>query len=295
MENITKEQRLKMLAAAEIVDGGDMAVIKKLIEIQDSVESGIKEIESTLEMTRGVASTIENGKDGLNGRDGIDGRNGVDGRDGTNGRDGRDGKNGLNGKDGTSGLDGLNGQDGSPDNAKQVRDKLESLKEDERLDISAIKGIDQKDSKLSDDIVARAMSIFDHRTSYLINAVSALKTQVANSSSSGGSGHIIQDEGVSLTARAKLNFVGGGVTATDNPGAGSTDVTINAGSFGLLTLNSGSVNGVNQTFTFSGAPNVIVVDQGRIMQKVSSDGNTNWSGTTTVVLQVAPNFDIFAY
>ena len=45
-------------------------------------------------------------------------------------------------------------------------------------------------------------------------------------------GHIIQEEGVSLAARAKLNFIGAGVTATDNPGDGSTDVTIPGGGGG---------------------------------------------------------------
>jgi hypothetical protein len=43
------------------------------------------------------------------------------------------------------------------------------------------------------------------------------------------SGHTIQDEGSDLTARAKLNFTGTGVSAADNPGTGATDVTINAG------------------------------------------------------------------
>lgn len=44
----------------------------------------------------------------------------------------------------------------------------------------------------------------------------------------GGGGHTIQDEGVPLPAEAALNFIGAGVTAVDNPGAGSTDVTIPA-------------------------------------------------------------------
>jgi len=44
-----------------------------------------------------------------------------------------------------------------------------------------------------------------------------------------GSGHTIQDEGVPLTQRTNINFIGAGVTATDNLGADSTDVTINAG------------------------------------------------------------------
>jgi hypothetical protein len=38
--------------------------------------------------------------------------------------------------------------------------------------------------------------------------------------------HVLQDEGVSLPARSKLNFLGTGITATDNSGADSTDVTI---------------------------------------------------------------------
>lgn len=45
----------------------------------------------------------------------------------------------------------------------------------------------------------------------------------------GGSAHIIEDEGTPLAARAKLNFIGAGVTATDNAGANSTDVTIPSG------------------------------------------------------------------
>lgn len=44
-----------------------------------------------------------------------------------------------------------------------------------------------------------------------------------------GSGHVIKDEaGADLTARRNLNFTGAGVTATDNAGTNSTDVTIPA-------------------------------------------------------------------
>ncbi len=42
----------------------------------------------------------------------------------------------------------------------------------------------------------------------------------------GGSAHVIQEEGTPLTARANLNFVGGGVTATDDAGNDATVVTI---------------------------------------------------------------------
>jgi len=45
------------------------------------------------------------------------------------------------GVDGLDGKDGIGGKDGSPDFAEDVRNKLELLQEDERLDISAIRGI----------------------------------------------------------------------------------------------------------------------------------------------------------
>ncbi len=57
---------------------------------------------------------------------------------------------------------------------------------------------------------------------------------------------------------------------------------------------SGTVNGSNTSFVFSTAPNIISVD-GITMNKVSSDGTVNWTGTTTVSLTIAPIFDIFAY
>jgi hypothetical protein len=45
----------------------------------------------------------------------------------------------------------------------------------------------------------------------------------------GGDRHIIQDEGVDLPDQPRLNFIGAGVTATDNPLTLVTDVTIPGG------------------------------------------------------------------
>lgn len=42
----------------------------------------------------------------------------------------------------------------------------------------------------------------------------------------GGSGHSIEEEGTPLTARSKLNFVGGGVTVTDDSGDDASVVTV---------------------------------------------------------------------
>lgn len=62
------------------------------------------------------------------------------------------GLDGKDGKDGADGKDGKDGKDGSPDTAEQVRDKLEELKEDERLDISAVRGVDKKIEKIAKKI-----------------------------------------------------------------------------------------------------------------------------------------------
>lgn len=39
-------------------------------------------------------------------------------------------------------------------------------------------------------------------------------------------GHTIRDEGVIINQQPYLNFIGTSVTITDNPGTGSTDVTV---------------------------------------------------------------------
>lgn len=49
----------------------------------------------------------------------------------------------------------------------------------------------------------------------------------------GGAGYVqIKDEGIILTARTKINFIGAGVTAVDNAGTTTTDVTIPGGGGG---------------------------------------------------------------
>jgi hypothetical protein len=60
---------------------------------------------------------------------------------GDSGKDGKNGKDGLDGKDGIDGTNGLDGKDGSPDTPTQIVEKLESLKDDARLDAKAIKGL----------------------------------------------------------------------------------------------------------------------------------------------------------
>ena len=72
--------------------------------------------------------------------DGMDGKHGKDGKVGPRGQKGDPGKNGKDGRDGES-IKGDSGKDGSPDTPKEVRDKLASLKDEERLDAKAIKNL----------------------------------------------------------------------------------------------------------------------------------------------------------
>lgn len=53
-----------------------------------------------------------------------------------------------------NGRDGTDGKDGSPDTPEEVRDKLQSLKEDERLDKSAVKGFQEEIEELKKKVSA---------------------------------------------------------------------------------------------------------------------------------------------
>lgn len=95
---------------------------------------------------------------------------------------------------------------GLEDSPTQTRDKLESLKGDERLDISAIKGIETSHTTLSDAIINRAIGIVDQRTSFLINKVSNLQTQV-NNTTSGGIGAILTATGTIDDSNTSFTFI----------------------------------------------------------------------------------------
>lgn len=62
--------------------------------------------------------------------------------------------------------------------------------------------------------------------------VQAAIEEVASEAGGGGSAHTIKDEGSAMTQRANLNFVGAGVTVTDDAGNSETEVTISGGGSG---------------------------------------------------------------
>ncbi len=100
------------------------------------------------------------------------------------------------------------------------------------------------------------------------------------------------------TRYTDINFLGNGVaySAVDNNVTKQVDLTLTAsgtGGSGYQIPLTGTVNGVNKTYTWTTAPNALVVD-GLTINAISSDGTVNWVGTTSTVLTIAPNFNVFA-
>lgn len=97
-------------------------------------------------------------------------KNGKDGRDGTDGKDGKPGAKGDKGEPGPigrslfggTGADGVAGKDGSPDTPIEVRDKLETLKDEERLDASAIKNLPKAVERMASYNVLTPHALLNH-------------------------------------------------------------------------------------------------------------------------------------
>jgi hypothetical protein len=120
-------------------------------------------------------------------------------KNGKDGKDGRDGKDGENGKD---------GKDGSPDTGEQVRDKLSSLEGDDRLDASAIKGLDYV------------------KPNDLRNAINSIPR------GGGGSGGIeVFNSTGKVGSGSGLKFIGSGISSITNDGR-MTTVNLSGGGGG---------------------------------------------------------------
>lgn len=158
-------------------------------------------------------------------------------------------------------------------NAFDVRDLVESLTGDDRISKNAIKGIDAIEEQIK---------------SIELRPVGGRGTSV---------GIQLYVDGVRKGRVSTVNLVAGsGITLAHTTSGQRNDILITAGgssAFTKLTA-TGTVDGSNTSFTFTTAPQIIVVD-GRAQQKTQSDGTVNWTGTTSVTLTIAPQFDIYAY
>lgn len=92
-----------------------------------------------------------------------------------------------------------------------------------------------------------------------------------------------------------INFTSG-ATVT-NAGGGQANVALTGGAAISVMVPTGTLDGVNKVFVFASAPSVVILDNGIIMNKVNRapDSTVNWTGTTTITLAQAPNFNIFGY
>lgn len=94
---------------------------------------------------------------------------------------------------------------------------------------------------------------------------------------------------------ADINIISSGATVVNNDVTKKTDITLIGGGGGSATPQQPLTGALGQgTFTWATAPGIIFIDHIPYVQ-TSSDGTSNWTGTTTTVLQNAyPINDIFA-
>lgn len=193
------------------------------------------------------------GEKGLKGDKGDKGDSGKNGKDGNDGKSGEDGLDGLSGKDGTNGRDG---RDGSPDNAFDVRNKLELLNGDERLKIESIRGAKELRDELLEMMNRGLMSLDNNR-------VLGIKVK-------GGAANFANE----------ITFIGATVTPNHEQGV---DVTINELSGGIPIF-SEIVAGSIDTFTLAFVPigNILLILNGQVAT-LTNDYTINGKIITTVL------------
>lgn len=150
---LNEKQQKKVDKLSLHLEDKDVALHQEIVEINDHLEAIHENLEKIaekepMEMPEihkikidGFDAIQIKGDKGDTGEKGEQGERGLDGKDGKNGLDGL---NGIDGKDGVDGKNGENGKDGSPDTAEDIVKKLETLDGDDRLDKSAIKGLDEE-------------------------------------------------------------------------------------------------------------------------------------------------------
>lgn len=254
-DRVLKKAKAK-LALDNYVEATDFNAFRK--EVRSGLDHITKQVgpkgESGEDGKRGEKGDKgEKGEKGDPGEKGEKGDKGDTGPKGDTGEKGEKGDPGLDGEKGEKGDKGDKGDDGSPDTPAEIRDKLSSLKDDERLDIDSIKGVYALKKKLDNTITvynsgnAGPITKIDatpHRTFYsdengdiqeLSHGTSGqvLTSNGASSAPSwqaggGGGGHVISESDVDVTQRTNLDFAGGHFTVTDDAGNDSTDITLDS-------------------------------------------------------------------
>lgn len=132
-----------LILLAEI-DDLSTHIDESLAEVGIAFDKAVEEVKANTPDLAKIVSDIR-GKDGTDGPQGPIGPQGetIVGPQGPQGPQGVPGRSmiALRGPKGADGFPGPAGKDGSPDTAEQVRDKLELLQGDDKLDKNAIRGI----------------------------------------------------------------------------------------------------------------------------------------------------------
>lgn len=201
--------------------------------------------------------------------DSIIGPQGPQGPEGKQGASGKDGKSiiGPQGPEGQPGLPGENGSDAEIDPEEVAITVIEYIK------------------TLEGEIPAEAVSGLE-----ILKEIPAIKKMAAENALPITTTFFFEN-GRPIGRAKNINLVGGtvvirGDTAIITPTGGSSV------SAKLTPAETPKADGSIRTFTWSTPPSIIFNDGGP-MQKVSTDGTVNWTGTTTTVLTVGPTFDIF--
>lgn len=159
--------------------------------------------------------------------------NGIDGYTPIKGRDYFDGYTPIKGEDYFDGTKGEKGDDGSPDMPEDVRDKLESLDEENRLPVFAIKGLKKE--------LDRINKLFTDPSSWLpkyYGGANQLRILL--------NGVLTGDNGVK-----NLNIVGATVS---NDNQGNATITFSGSGGGGFTYINEIVPGSSTTFTLKNVP-----------------------------------------
>ena len=256
MKPLTLQQQKELKRLVNIRSKKDVGIALEF----KSVDERIDKIEKQANLAISIAEETQKmeGEEGLRGEQGEQGIQGEPGESGEQGVPGKDGKDGRDGKNGLDGRDGLNGVDGK--NGRDGRDGIDGKN-----------GVDGKD---------REPETLDT----LRKKLDPILKEIYGGLRGKNYGGFIET-GVKAGANISVSKDSSGAWVISSSSSSSS---------GFQVPTSGIVDGTNKTFTWATAPNAIVVDSGRSIRKTSADGEANWTGTTTTVLEIAPNNDIYA-
>lgn len=195
------------------------------------------------------------------------------------------------------GKDGAKGKDGSPDTPTEIKEKLESLKGEERLDASAIKNLPKQPISIGGGgVVAlknlQEVNITNPTDNQSLTYDSATGKWVNETITGGSGGHTIQDEGTPLTSRTNLNFVGANVNVTDDAGNDATVVTISGGGSGTVeTIVEGTNIDVDATDPANPIVSLSLGADDNFVTDAEKTKLSNLSGTNTGDQDLSPYFN----